>query len=32
MRWRAAHYRIVDGRIAHIEQYDCYEQPVTPAG
>jgi ketosteroid isomerase-like protein len=30
--WCAAHYRIVDGRIAHIEQYDCYEQPVTPAG
>lgn len=29
--WCAAHYRLVDGRIAYIEQHDCYEQPVMPA-
>lgn len=28
--WCTAHYRIRDGRICHIEQYDCYEQPAAP--
>jgi ketosteroid isomerase-like protein len=26
--WCVAHYRLVDGRIAEIEQHDCYEPPV----
>ena len=26
--WCVAHYRIADGRIVHIEQHDCYEQPA----
>jgi ketosteroid isomerase-like protein len=29
--WCVAHYRIVDGRIAEIEQHDCYEAPAPPA-
>ncbi len=28
--WCVAHCRIVDGRIAHIEQHDCYETPLSP--
>jgi hypothetical protein len=27
--WCVAHYRLVDGRIAEIEQQHCHE-PVTP--
>lgn len=30
--WCVAHYTLRDGRIAHIEQHDCYETPVAPAG
>src|SRR5262245_31332740 len=29
--WCVAHYRLAEGRIAEIEQHDCYE-PVTPEG
>lgn len=29
--WCVAHYRLAAGRIVHIEQHDCYEQP-SPAG
>jgi hypothetical protein len=25
--WCVAHYRLAAGRIVHIEQHDCYEQP-----
>ena len=25
--WCVAHYRLTAGRIVHIEQHDCYEQP-----
>ena len=28
--WCVAHYRVLEGRITHIEQHDCYEQPVQP--
>jgi ketosteroid isomerase-like protein len=28
--WCVAHYRLREGRIASIEQHDCYEQPPTP--
>jgi ketosteroid isomerase-like protein len=28
--WCVAHYRLADGRIVHIEQHDCYDQPRTP--
>jgi ketosteroid isomerase-like protein len=28
--WCVAHYRLAAGRIVHIEQHDCYEQPLTP--
>jgi ketosteroid isomerase-like protein len=28
--WCVAHYRFANGRIAHIEQHDCYDPPVTP--
>jgi hypothetical protein len=28
--WCVAHYRIVHGRIAEIEQHDCYEAPTPP--
>ncbi len=28
--WCVAHSTIRDGRIAHIEQHDCYETPVAP--
>jgi ketosteroid isomerase-like protein len=28
--WCVAHYRVVAGRIVHIEQHDCYEQPSPP--
>jgi len=28
--WCVAHYRLRNGRIAHIEQHDCYEEPPTP--
>ena len=28
--WCTAHYSFHEGRICHIEQYDCYDQPVTP--
>jgi ketosteroid isomerase-like protein len=27
--WCVAHYRLRDGRIASIEQHDCYEPPTT---
>src|SRR5262245_18816048 len=27
--WCVAHYRFAGGRIVHIEQHDCYEQPST---
>jgi hypothetical protein len=26
--WCVAHYRLEDGRIAEIEQHDCYDQPA----
>ena len=29
--WCVAHYRLEAGRIVHIEQHDCYEQPVPAA-
>jgi hypothetical protein len=29
--WCVAHYRLAQGRIVHIEQHDCYEQPTPPA-
>ena len=29
--WCVAHYRVAAGRIARIEQHDCYEQPMPPA-
>jgi ketosteroid isomerase-like protein len=29
--WCVGHYRFRDGRIALIEQHDCYEQPAPPA-
>ena len=28
--WCVAHYRVAAGRIARIEQHDCYEQPTLP--
>ena len=28
--WCVAHYRVAAGRIVHIEQHDCYEQPSPP--
>ena len=28
--WCVAHYRLEGGRIASIEQHDCYEQPLPP--
>lgn len=28
--WCVAHYDLRDGRIARIEQHDCYEPPVLP--
>ncbi len=28
--WCVAHYRFENGRIAEIEQHDCYDQPVPP--
>jgi ketosteroid isomerase-like protein len=28
--WCVAHYRLAAGRIVHIEQHDCYEQPSRP--
>jgi ketosteroid isomerase-like protein len=28
--WCVAHYRLAGGRITHIEQHDCYEQPALP--
>ena len=28
--WCVAHYRVAGGRIVHIEQHDCYEQPALP--
>jgi ketosteroid isomerase-like protein len=30
--WCVAHYRLAAGRIVHIEQHDCYDQPVAPEG
>lgn len=27
--WCVGHYRLAAGRIVHIEQHDCYEQPST---
>ena len=27
--WCVAHYRLAAGRIAHIEQHDCYEEPSS---
>jgi ketosteroid isomerase-like protein len=29
--WCVAHYRLQDGRIAEIEQHDCYDRPAPPA-
>ena len=29
--WCVGHYRIERGRIAEIEQHDCYDAPVPPA-
>jgi ketosteroid isomerase-like protein len=29
--WCVAHYRLEDGRIAEIEQHDCYDPPTPPA-
>ena len=29
--WCVAHYRLVDGRIAEIEQHDCYEPARLPS-
>ena len=28
--WCVAHYRLQEGRIVHIEQHDCYDQPSAP--
>lgn len=28
--WCVAHYELQDGRIARIEQHDCYERPELP--
>jgi hypothetical protein len=28
--WCVAHYTLRGGRIAHIEQHDCYEPPTPP--
>jgi hypothetical protein len=28
--WCVAHYRVAAGRIVHIEQHDCYEEPTPP--
>lgn len=28
--WCVAHFTLRDGRIAHIEQHDCYEPPEPP--
>ena len=28
--WCVAHYRVAAGRIVHIEQHDCYDQPSPP--
>jgi hypothetical protein len=28
--WCVAHYRLAEGRIAEIEQHDCYDEPVPP--
>jgi hypothetical protein len=25
-----AHYTLRNGKIAHIEQHDCYETPIAP--
>jgi ketosteroid isomerase-like protein len=30
--WCVAHYRFEDGKIAEIEQHDCYAAPEPPAG
>ena len=30
--WCVAHYRIHAGRIAHIEQHDCYDPPSVSGG
>ena len=30
--WCVAHYRLRDGKIAEIEQHDCYGPPEPPAG
>jgi ketosteroid isomerase-like protein len=30
--WCVGHYRVVDGRIVHIEQHDCHDQPAPPDG
>jgi ketosteroid isomerase-like protein len=30
--WCVAHYRLRDGKIAEIEQHDCYGAPEPPAG
>jgi len=30
--WCVAHYRLTEGRIVHIEQHDCYDQPTPPSG
>ena len=30
--WCVAHYRLAAGRIVHIEQHDCYEEPSAAAG
>jgi ketosteroid isomerase-like protein len=30
--WSVGHYRLVDGRIAEIEQHDCYEPVHVPGG
>jgi ketosteroid isomerase-like protein len=30
--WCVAHYRLRDGKIAEIEQHDCYDAPEPPAG
>ena len=29
--WCVAHYRLAEGRIVHIEQHDCYDQPTPPS-
>ena len=30
--WCVAHYRLCDGKIAEIEQHDCYDAPLPPGG